>query len=183
MTFGELVQGNAEAIIKRWLDDALATYADDAAKAFGRRKDRFDNPVGHSLRQGTREIFNAILEGMDEKTIQTHLFEIIRIRAVQQFSPSQSLTFIFSLKKVLRDVVGAPLESPELARQLADFDGSVDRVGLMAFDTYVQCREQYHNLRVNELKRQIPWAVSRMNQKAGEPDETPVELTCEPPES
>jgi hypothetical protein len=183
MTFSELARDNADAIVRKWLDHALATYADDAAAAFGRRRDRFENPVGHSLREGTREIFRAVLDGMDEERIRPHLLEIIRIRAIQQFSPSQAVGFVFLLKDAVRDVTGAPVRDPACASELAAFDSRVDRLALMAFDVYTRCRERFFELRVNELKRQIPWAVSRLNRGGGDLHSTPVELTCESQES
>ena len=97
VTFEELLQKNKDAIVQRWFDGVLATYPGEAAAAFGRQKDPFANPVGHSLREGTRGIFEAFLEEMDAAKIRQCLLEIIKIRAVQQFSPSQAVGFVFIL--------------------------------------------------------------------------------------
>lgn len=177
-TFGELLQASKDAIIRRWLDDVLATYSEDASVAFGRRKDQFANPVGHSLRVGTRAIFEALLEGFDAAKIRPPLHEIVKIRAVQQFSPSTAVGFIFLLKRAVRLELGAPGENPRLSSERAQFEERIDRLALTAFDVFVECRERVLELRVNELKRQIPWAVSRMNESAAGPEPACVEQKC-----
>jgi hypothetical protein len=165
MELRERLQKKKEAIIQRWLHDALATYADEAASAFGREKDPFANPVGHSLRGGTRGIFEALLEGTDSDETHQYLHEIIRIRAVQQFSPSQSLGFVFALKKAIRAELGREATDPRFAGDLAEIDERIDRIALAAFDIFVQCREQVYELRVSEAKRRVSWIVDKMNER------------------
>ncbi len=57
MKLVELLLKNQDAIVERWLDLALATYGGDVPATFKRQKDPFANPIGHSLRVGTRKIF------------------------------------------------------------------------------------------------------------------------------
>ena len=165
MELRERLQKKKEAIIQRWLHETLATYADEAASAFGREKDPFANPVGHSLRGGTRGIFEALLAGTDADETHQYLHEIIRIRAVQQFSPSQSLGFVFALKKAIRAELGREAADPRFAADLAEIDERIDRIALSAFDIFVQCREQVYELRVSEAKRRVSWIVDKMNER------------------
>ncbi len=165
MELRERLQSKKEAIIRRWLHDALATYPDEGAAAFGCEKDPFANPVGHSLRVGTRGIFEALLEGTDADETHQYLHEIIRIRAVQQFSPSQSLAFVFGLKKAIRAELGGAATDGRFAPELAEIDERIDRIALAAFDIFVQCREQVYELRVNEAKRRVSWIVEKMNER------------------
>ena len=163
MTFEELLRQNKEAIIQRWLGAALSTYPADASAAFARQQDPFANPVGHSLRKGTRGVFEALLGGVDLAEIRQHLHDMIRIRAVQEFSASQTLDFIFELKDVVRTEVGELAQEPRVATELARFEGQIDRIALAAFDVFVECRERVCELRVNEVKRQVSWIVGKMN--------------------
>ncbi len=167
MTLGILLRNNKEAIVQRWLDGALATYPDAAAAAFGRQNDPFANPVGHSLRAGTRHIFEALLDGMDAEEIRRSLHEIVKIRAVQQLSASQAVGFVFHLKQAIRVELGDAVRDPQLSSELAELEGQIDRIALAAFDLFVQCREQVHELRINEVKRRVSWVVERLN--SGEP--------------
>ena len=168
MTLGTLIQKKQESIIQRWLDDVLATYPEDGAAAFGRQRDRFANPVGHSLRAGTRGIVESLLDEVDREKVGHYLGEIIRIRAVQEFSASRAVGFVFGLKSAIRAELGAAVTDPDIAPALAELEGKIDRIALTAFDIFVQCREQVCDLRVNEMKRRFSWVVDRMNGRDAE---------------
>jgi hypothetical protein len=163
-----------EQIVQRWLDEALSLYARDASAAFGQQKNQFANPVGHSLRDGTLAIFEALLEGRDAEKIRQHLVEIVKIRAVQQFEPSAALDFIFQLKTIVREVVGD-------STGLLQFERRVDEVALAAFDVYVECREQVFEIRSNELRRSVSWIVDKLNKRENGPELVGVDLDNESP--
>jgi hypothetical protein len=165
MELREQLLKKKEAIIQRWLHDALATYPEEAAAAFGSEKDPFANPVGHSLRLGTRGIFESLLEETDADGTHEYLHEITRIRAVQQFSPSQSLGFVFELKKAIRAELGRTATDGRFASELVELEERIDRIALVAFDIFVRCREQVYELRVNEAKRRVSWIVDKMNER------------------
>lgn len=163
-----LVRERADAIAERWLADALATYAAEASVAFGRERDPFANPVGHALREGTRGIVAALVDDVDDETVRHHLNEMVRIRAIQEFSPSQALAFVFRLKDAVSAELGSVARDPGLCDQLRELDRRIDRIGLAAFDSYVACREQVFELRVNEVRRSVAWAVDRLNRRDAE---------------
>jgi hypothetical protein len=169
-TLEELLQKKKTAIVRRWLDAALATYPKDASAAFGRQKDPFANPVGHSLRVGTQQIFDALLEGMDDDQISEYLNGIIKIRAVQQFSASRAVGFIFALKRAVRAELETEGQSPQLASALAKLDEQIDRIALIAFDVFVECRQQVNELRINEVKRQVAWVLEKMSKRDADQD-------------
>jgi len=192
MTLGEWLRKNKDAIVRRWLDDALATYPGDSSAAFKRQKDPFANPVGHSLRTATREILQALLEGKRcqepfSSQLETHaddndrkrfltpfplqcLHEIIKIRAVQQFSASQAVGFVFQLKQAIRAELGGGAGDPRFLSELAEFEERIDRIALAAFDIYTQCREQVFELRMNEVKRTVSWVVDKMRKRGYDPE-------------
>ena len=169
ITLAELLAKNKDAIVGRWLDDVLATYPGGSA-AFGRQKDRFANPVGYSLRLATRGIFEVLLGEMDTEKIGQHLEEIIRIRAVQEFSASQAVGFVFRLKEVVRAEMAGAVGDPRLAPELAEFETRIDQIALTAFDVFVQCREQVCELRVGEMKRQVSWVADKLNRRGVGPE-------------
>ncbi len=166
MTLLERLQQKKDAIVQRWLDDVLATYSPDAAAAFGRQKDRFANPVGHSLRVATRGIFEWLLEETDSEKIHEHLHEVIKIRAIQDFSVSDAVRFIFHLKKAVRAELGKAIRDGRHWSELTELEEKIDQVALAAFEIFVQCREQVYQLRVNEAKRSVSWVVDRINRRA-----------------
>jgi hypothetical protein len=159
-----------EAVIQHWIDGILATYPGHASATFGREQDRFANPVGHSVRAGTRGIVEALCNGLDAEQIRASLREIIKVRAVQQFTPSQAVSFVFHLKNVIRADLADVARDPEATSELAALDGEIDRIALAAFDIFTQCREHVYQLRIEEVKRQVAWVVGKMNQRGEDPE-------------
>lgn len=160
---GELLQERKDIIVRRWLEEALATYPPDGAAAFAREKDPFSNPVGHHLREATEGIVSALIAGEDADAASGHLVDIIRIRAVQQFTASQAVGFVFWLKRSIRQALEEVAGDPAVAAALLQLDARIDEIGLRAFDRYSQCREQLLELRINEVKRSVAWSVERLN--------------------
>lgn len=177
MTFGGLLRQHQDAIVKRWFDAILATYPAESAAAFTRQKDPFANPVGNGLRVATRKIFDAMLDGPDAKAIHESLHEIVKVRAIQQFSAAQAVSFVFQLRQAVRTELGTVAQDASVAGELAEFDGQVDQIALAAFDIFVQCREQVFELRVNEVKRRVSWVMDKVTKRDSDP-----ELACDCPE-
>ncbi len=178
MALRDRLREKGPAISKRWVGDTLDTYSKDASAAFKRQKDPFANPVGHALRVGLTAVVEALADGKEPHEVCPHLDEIIRMRAIQEFAPSEALAFVFLLKEATRAELGNAVAEPSLAAELAEFDRRIDRIGLLAFDGYVSNREKVYQLRVNEMKRSVSKVVERMNRQGSPPDvdDTPVHL-------
>ncbi len=168
MRMREQLRSRKDALVERWLDEVLDTYPDKGAEAFRREQDPFANPVGHAMRMGTSGIVESLLSGtLDEDALRHHLNEMIKVRAVQQFAPSEAVGVVFRLKSAIRAELAELPQDPESSAELAELEQDVDRVALLAFDLFVQHREQIYELRVNEMKRRVSWVVERLNQRAG----------------
>jgi hypothetical protein len=150
------LQERKKSIHERWLEKTFSTYARDTSAFLARNKDPFGNPVGQALRAGTAGILDCLLDGMDPDAICGHLDGIIRIRAVQDFSPSRAISFVFDLKEAIRDELGEPV--PE---EIHELEQEIDQIALYAFDVHVRCREQVYELRVNEVKRNVEGLLKR----------------------
>jgi hypothetical protein len=98
---------------------------------------------------------------MDPEAVTSHLDAIIRIRAVQNFTPSQAIAFVLSLKKVLRENLTKELRDSRIASELVTFETKIDRLCLMAFDIYMQCREKIFQIRANETRNRTFKAFAR----------------------
>ena len=163
MTLRQRLLEEREAIGQAWLASALATYPGNSAAVFAREKDPFANPVGHSLRVGMQAILDALLQGKNVSDVREQLQDIMKIRAVQQFTPSQAVEFVFRLKGVLRARLGEMAADPECVSELTELDTEIDRIALESFDIFVGCRERVYELRINEVKRQVSWVADRVN--------------------
>jgi hypothetical protein len=157
----EFLRKRQDVIVDRWCHDALAAYSSRAALAFGRERDRFANPIGHGLRTGTRAVFEALLDDADDEAIRDALDEILRTRAVQQLTAAEAVGFIFHLKDLIRNELSSTPADDVTPHALAEFTRRIDHAVLIAVDLYVAYRERLCELRINEVKRTIPWAVGR----------------------
>jgi hypothetical protein len=163
MTFeSELAERRAE-LSEKWADLILQTYPKETQKIWGRQKDRFQNPVGAAIIDATRELFDHMLDWQDAERIATSLDTLIRIRSVQDFSPSQAVSFVFLLKKLLRDEFFKTMQGNGTLDELLRFEAKVDNLAMMSFDIYSKGRETIYRLRVEEVKR----AQSSLLRKAG----------------
>ncbi len=171
VTFGELLEERKETIVERWVDAVLSAYPSDSAALFQAQRDPFANPLGHGVREGTRGIFRTILDGMDPEDLQTHLDKIVRIRAVQELTPSEALSFVFSLRSIVRDLIPEAMADARHREGLAEMDRKIDGVALAAFELYATRREEVGQLRINEVKRQVAWVFEKMKLRDAEASE------------
>jgi len=141
------------AILKKWFEAIADTYPKDTAGFLKKQKAQFTNPVGYTLAEGAEKLFDALLQGMIADTVSSFLDSMIRIRAIQEFSPSEALAFIFQLKKIIRQELGAEvLRQQGIADELAAFDSAIDDLALFSFDIYMRCREKIYDLKANEAR-------------------------------
>ncbi len=149
------------AIAKKWFDLTAQTYAPDTAEFLKSKTDPFANPVGGSILSGLDGLLDQLIHDMDPQIINSYLDPIIRIRAVQNFTPSQAVAFILSLKKALRTSLKKELRDIRILTELSELESKIDRLSLMAFDIYVQCREKIYQLSANEMKNRTFRAFER----------------------
>ncbi len=154
MNLKEHLTEHKSAIQKKWFDNVVETYPNETSTFLKKQKAQFTNPVGHTLSEGIEHLFDALLQGMLPDTVTRFLDGIVRIRAIQDFAPSEAVSFIFQLKKVIRQELGAEiLQQQGIAEELTAFDSSVDDLALFAFDLYVKCREKIYEVKANEARR------------------------------
>lgn len=135
-------------VVKKWVDRVLSTY--ESADFFKSQKDRIANPVGSNIAEGLREIYELLLAGADSEGLNEPLDRVIRIRAVQDFLPSQAVFFMFMLKDVVREELAT--NGGVLPAETAEFEAVIDRAALQAFDIYMACRERLFQIRIRELQ-------------------------------
>jgi len=149
-------------ILNKWFERIVSTYPLETQKFLRREKDRFANPVRSRVWEGIEGVINALIKG-DESNISASLDNIIRIRAVQDFTPAQALAFIFFLKKVVREELAEMTKNSELLNELLEFENKIDELALLCFNIYMQCREKIYEIRVNEIKRLTYSLLKRAN--------------------
>lgn len=169
MSLQKLLEENKSVILSRWFNSILETYPADTKQFLRTKKDQFDNPVAHRISSGIEGIFSQILNEAEGKEVSPFLDKIIRVRAVQDFNPSQAVAFIFDLKRLVREELGEDVREGQLSEELWKFELEIDRMGLLALDIYMKCREEIYELRVNEVKRSVSRLIERANKICGIP--------------
>ncbi|NLI82324.1 MAG: hypothetical protein GX443_11675 [Deltaproteobacteria bacterium] len=158
-------------ILRSWYEHLLSTYPPETARFMKREPNQFANPVGHTIRRGMEAVLEGFLQGSGEDSISAPLDSIIRIRAVQSFTPSQAIAFVLHLKWILRDSLREDImENRVSTAELETWDSRVDRIALLAFDIYMKCRETIYENRVNEVKNQSFRLLKRANLVVELPD-------------
>ena len=164
-----LIEKNKKDIIEKWFEATIQTYAPDTAQFYKGQKDPFANPVGNITAKGVEFLLDQLLDDFDPDAVKTYLDPVIRIRAVQDFTPSQATAFILSLKKVLRDRLSDKLQDTAILSELLAFESRIDRLCLMAFDMYMTCKEKIYQISANDMRSQALKAFKRAGLIADEP--------------
>ena len=156
-----LIEKKKKDILHHWFEATLQTYAPDTARFYKDQKDAFANPVGNTTSEGLPVILDQLLNDFDLDVIKTYLDPIIRIRAVQDFTPSRAIAFILTLKKVLRDCLSDHLQDAAIVLELLAFESKIDQLCLMAFDIYMACKEKIYQISANDMRSQALKAFKR----------------------
>jgi hypothetical protein len=174
MRLESLLVRNKNDIVNDWFNLLVKTYPADSAQFMKQENDPFANPIGSTARSGLEAIFDELVGGMDPHPLTDFLDPIIRIRAVQNFSPSQATGFIFLLKKSIRKNLSKTVSSQDLYNEMPEFESRIDELALLAFDIYMGCREKLYQLKEKEMKNRALLAFSQNGLTNNRPDEDPA---------
>ena len=116
---------------------------------------RADLMKENQLREQSREFLSLVqaaaqsgdprrIEGSEWSPTRDFLARVSRSRALQGFSPSETATFVFSIKQPLFNRLRSELahDTQALADEIWFTTNFVDRLGLFTAETYVKSREE-----------------------------------------
>lgn len=148
MEIDSILTSRKAEIAKKWVNLVLNTY--DSSTFFKTQKDRIANPVGTNISEALHLLYDLLCRRADIQELIGPLDTIVRIRAVQDFSPSQAVAFLFALKNVVREEITK--QGSGQINGLFEFEAAVDQAALAAFDIYMGCKERLFRIRLNELR-------------------------------
>ena len=151
MQLAEEIRKRQDAILKDWMGYQLG--------ALTLRRDLVKET---ELREASRQFLDSFAEafatGTDTsspswKPAKDTLAEISRTRALQGFSPSETATFVFSLKQPLFDLVQqkAGQDGRHLVEALWSLTVVLDKLGLYTTEVYQESRESVIHRQQQEL--------------------------------
>lgn len=150
MQLDELLIENKGEILDGWVDQVLASYPEDAARIFKKGTDRFANPIGSAVKKSLWDIYVLLFEKDEPEKIVTPLEQLVQLRAVQEFSPSEAVGMAYILKHVVK--IECSKENVDDQEGWFVFDKKVDTIAYTLFDMYMQCRERLYQVRLAEFK-------------------------------
>lgn len=154
-----VIAEHRKTIAKQWFERVIAMYPPETGSFLGRVKDRFSNPVAGSLSESLEQVLDGLASGANRQVLADAMDAAIRVRAVQNFSASESVAFIFFLKDIIGDCIARKHSgAPEL---LAALDKTIDGLALIAFDKYMECREKIYHLQAYEMRNRTFKAFER----------------------
>lgn len=136
----------------------MANYPTETAQFLNSQSDPFQNPVGQRTFQSLQVLVDLLSDDPDPEAVRKALDPIIRIRAIQDFSPSKAVGFVFELKEVIHQA------RPEI--NLTDdqwhrLDRRIDDMAMAAFDVFMECREKIFDLKAGEIRERTYKAFAR----------------------
>lgn len=152
MEITRILSDKKESIIAEWKTLIIDSYPSEATQFLSGKIDQFQNPVGATISKGILELFNYIAFGENLSNISGTLNQIIRIRSVQDFTPSEAVRFIFDFKEIIR-VSLAEFYRSDLISELLVLESRIDKLALLAFNQYSECKEQLLKIKTDEIKR------------------------------
>ena len=161
MKLADLLSQKKAAILERWLHLLLDSYPAETSGFLKKEKDPFNNPLAFRLSQGLKGVYESLLQDTARDQILASLDDVISIKALQNFSPSQAVAFIFLLKPVIREALAPELKEAQLADECLEVESRIDGLALLCFEVYMQRREKLCELRINEVKNQVSGLMRR----------------------
>ena len=153
----DLLISKKSSIINSWIQLIVETYPSKTSSFLKSQKDRFSNPVGFTISNSAEKIFEEIINQNEIEKVKISLVDLIKIRAVQNFSPSEATGFIFLLKKVIRTELEREVIEGKILSELIEIESFIDTVALTAFDLYMDAKEKLYKIRINEIKSQLAY--------------------------
>ena len=178
MSLQALLSSRKKDIIKKWQERIFLLYPADSKKFLTSETDQFANPVGFSIKEKTDNLFTVLIDEdeFNQEKVESILDEVIRIRAIQDFSPSQAVTFIYLLKDVITDELRNSSEPvKDMFPDVVSFYDKIDRAVLTAFDIYSKCREKLFEIKVESAKNQVSGLLRRSDLISEAPEWNPAE--------
>ncbi|UCF82440.1 MAG: RsbRD N-terminal domain-containing protein [Desulfobacteraceae bacterium] len=173
MSLKNILSDKRSIILKQWCELTVGTYPSDSQRFIRKEKDQFANPVGNIIAHELEALFDELIKDGDNDKIMSCLENIIRIRAVQDFKPSQAIGFVLQLKGLIRGALGPKAPLNGLSDEFQLFENRIDEIGLLAFDIYSQCRQKIYEIRVNEVKNHLGKLLKRANLTFEIPEQEP----------
>lgn len=141
-----------DLFVQEWLACTLRTYPSQTGRFLSHERDPFRNPVGQMLRVALSALAGELFGSFDRTRVTASLGEVVRLRAVQEFTPAEAVEFVTLARHAVRGL--AETESPRLAPGALDvLDARIDDMVVIAADLFEQCRVELRAIAERATRR------------------------------
>ena len=141
-------------IEEEFFNRIVFSYPGETASFFAKECDPFLNPVGATIKREAKTIIDGLIDELPADQLTPSIEQIMKITAVQDFTASEAVSFLLSLKEVIRDELQPESADPGLNAELDYLTSRLDALMLIAFDSYVACRERIMDIRIKEAQKE-----------------------------
>lgn len=149
---GAILEKNESSILTAWVNEQLAGSSRQGVISDGELKET--SRVFLSIfAKAVKSDYDEELTSDAWQPLRAHLVALSRERVVQGFSPAETATFIFSLKKPLFDVLRKEFskDSARLVDELWKLTQTLDKLGLLTVEAYQETRQEIIERQQQEL--------------------------------
>lgn len=166
MTLTTVSAGKRDLFVQEWLACTLRTYPDHTGRFLRAERDPFRNPVGHTLGVAIGELAAELFGDFDRTRVLASLDAIVRIRAVQDFTPADAVGFVPLARQAARAVADTSDPGPGPG-SLDLIDARIDEMARMAADLYARCGDEIHAIGARAARRRT-WVIERAAERAAQ---------------
>jgi hypothetical protein len=154
VTLKDLLERKRAHIEEEFFNRIASSYPEETASFLAKKCDPFLNPVGATIKQATTAIVDGLLDELPVNKIAPSIEQIVKIRAVQDFTASEAVSFLLFLKEVIRDELQPESADPGLNAALDHLTRRLDGLMLIAFDSYVACRDRIKEIQIRAAQKE-----------------------------
>ena len=152
MKIYDLLAEKKPVVLKQWFDLIIETYPEETTSFLKNQNAQSRNPVTQAIYAGIEGIFDGLVNEAEAGKLNIYLDNIIRIRAIQDFSPSEAVSFMFSLKEVIRKELEKEICDQKMFKELLALESRIDSLANTSFEIYMKCRETLYENKANEMR-------------------------------
>ncbi len=162
MKLAAFVAENRDEIAREWFETAVSVYPEGMQTLVCGDKSSFSNPCGQNLSSDIDRFLRAVEKNESANELAARLTITVKIRSVQNISPSTALSFVPGLKNVLRDCYQKRHHRDVPLETYLEWSAVIDGATLAALDLYTEQRTRIAEVCIGDVKRRISGIMSRL---------------------
>lgn len=172
MTIAEVLEQKRSLVQSKWIDSVINSYPSESAKFIVGNKNKFTNPLGYTVENSINTICSNYLNSEKQNECEEAIEAIVRLRAVQDFTPAKAIGIMFDFKSIVLTEIRDMIDTKDRFDEYLLIETQIDKLIDYALNFYIECRERVNEIKANEVRRGFEKMVLRLNSKYKKLEET-----------